>query len=133
MHESDVKLLVAELCPLLTAPWTVGHQARLSMGFFRQEYISGQPFPSPGDLPDPGMEPGSPALQLDSLLSESLGNVYMRVCMCFVYVYPCHMCIHMCACKQVPMYVCVCIPVELYWTIQTLQSFTPNISQLRKM
>ena len=42
-------------------PWTVAHQAPLSMGFSRQEYWSGLPFPSPGDLPDPGIEPESPA------------------------------------------------------------------------
>ena len=50
--------------------WTVAHQAPLSMGFSRQEYWSGLPFPSPGDLPDTGIEPGSPALQGDSLPSE---------------------------------------------------------------
>ena len=43
--------------------WTVAFQAPLSMGFSRQEYWSGLPFPSPGDLPDPGIKPGSPALQ----------------------------------------------------------------------
>ena len=43
-------------------PWTVAHQAPLSMGFSRQEYWNGLPFPSPGDLPDPGIEPESPAL-----------------------------------------------------------------------
>ena len=46
---------------------TVARQVLLSMGFPRQEYWSGSPFPSPGDLPDPGIEPGSPALALDSL------------------------------------------------------------------
>ena len=51
-------------------PWTVAHQAPLSMGFRRQEYWSGWPLPPPGDLPDPGIEPGSPALQADSLLTE---------------------------------------------------------------
>ena len=48
-------------------PWTVACQASLSMGFSRQEYWSGLPFPPPGDLPDPGIEPGSPAFQADSL------------------------------------------------------------------
>ena len=48
-------------------PWTVAHQAPLCMGFSRQEYWSGLPFPSPGDLPVAGMEPKSPALQADSL------------------------------------------------------------------
>ena len=51
-------------------PWTVAHRAPLSMEFFRQEYWSGLPFPSPGDLPNPGVEPGSPALQADALPSE---------------------------------------------------------------
>ena len=48
-------------------PWTVAHQAPLSMGFPQQEYWSGLPFPSPGDLPNPGIDPGSLAWQLDSL------------------------------------------------------------------
>ena len=47
---------------LFVTPWTVAHQAPLSMGFSRQEYWSGLPFPSPRDLPDPGIEPRSPAL-----------------------------------------------------------------------
>ena len=55
---------------LLATPWTVAHQAPLSMGFPRQEYRSGLPFSFPGDLPHPGMEPGSPALQADSLPTE---------------------------------------------------------------
>ena len=50
--------------------WTVALQAPLSMGFSRQEYWSGLPFPSPGDLPDPGIRLRSPALQVDSLPSE---------------------------------------------------------------
>ena len=58
-------------------PWTVAHQAPLSMGFSRQEYWSGLPFPSPGDLPDPGIKPESPtapALQADSLLLSHRGS-----------------------------------------------------------
>ena len=55
-------------------PWTVAHQAPLSMGFFRQEYWNGLPFPSPGDLSDPGIQPGSPALHADFLLSEPPGK-----------------------------------------------------------
>ena len=50
--------------------WTAARQSPLFMEFSRQEHWSGLPFPSPGDLPDPGIEPGSPALQLDSLPSE---------------------------------------------------------------
>ena len=53
---------------------TVAHQAPLFMGFPRQEYWSGLPFPSPGSLPDPGIEPGSLALQSDSLLTEPPGK-----------------------------------------------------------
>ena len=55
---------------LFVIPWTVAHWAPLSMEFFMQEYWSGLPFPSPGDLPDPGIEPGSPALQADALPSD---------------------------------------------------------------
>ena len=58
----------------MSNPWTVAHQAPLSMKFFRQESCSGLPFPSPEDLPDPGMEPGSPALQADSLPFELQGS-----------------------------------------------------------
>ena len=58
------------LSQLFATPWTVAYQAPLSKGFSRQEYWSCLPFPSPGDLPDPGIEPGSPALQADSLLSQ---------------------------------------------------------------
>ena len=58
--------LVAKSCPTLATPWTVACQAPLSMRFSRQEYWTGLPFPSPGDLPDPGIEPRSPALQADS-------------------------------------------------------------------
>ena len=53
---------------------TVAHQALRSMEFFKQEYWSGLPFPSPGNLPDSGIEPGSPALQADSLPSEPPGK-----------------------------------------------------------
>ena len=58
---------------LFATPWTAAHQAPLSMGFSRQEYRSGLPFPSPGDLPDPGFEPRSPTWQADALTSEPQG------------------------------------------------------------
>ena len=64
---------------LFTTPWTVAHQTPLSMGFSRQEYWSGLPFPSPGDLPDPEIEPGSPTLQADALTSEPPGKPLCRV------------------------------------------------------
>ena len=59
---------------IFVTPWTVAHQASLSMELSRQEYWSGEPFPSPGDLLNPGIESGSPALPADSLLSESPGK-----------------------------------------------------------
>ena len=62
--------LVTKSCLTLASPWTVVCQDPLSMGFSRQGYWSRLPFPSPGDLPDPGIEPRSPALQADSLLTE---------------------------------------------------------------
>ena len=61
---------VAQSCLTFVTTWTVAHHAPLCMEFSRQEYWSGLPFPSPGDLPDPGIEPGSPALQADSLPTE---------------------------------------------------------------
>ena len=62
------------LVGLFVTAWTVTYQASPSMGFFRQKYWSGLPFPSPGDLPDPGIEPRSPALQVDALPSEPPGK-----------------------------------------------------------
>ena len=59
---------------LFATPWTVAYQAPPSMGFSRQKYWSGLPFPSPGDLPDPGMEPRSPTFQADTLTSEPTGK-----------------------------------------------------------
>ena len=66
--------VVTQSCPTLATPWTVACRAPLSLGFSRQEYWSGLPFPSPGDLPDSGIEPRSPALQADSLLTELQGK-----------------------------------------------------------
>ena len=59
---------------LFVTPWTVARQAPLSMGFSRQEYWSGLPFPSPGDFPNPGIKPWSPVLQADALSSEPPGK-----------------------------------------------------------
>ena len=71
-----VKVKVKSLSPvrLFATPWTVAYQAFPSMGFSRQEYWSELPFPSPGDLPNPGIEPGSPTLQADTLSSEPPGK-----------------------------------------------------------
>ena len=64
-----VLLLLSRVC-LFATPWTAARQAPLTMGFSRQECWNGLPCPPPGDLPDLGIEPGSPALQADSLLTE---------------------------------------------------------------
>ena len=72
--ELDMKVKSLSRVRLFATPWTVAYQAPPSMGFSRQECWSGLPFPSPGDLPDPGIEPGSPALQADALPSEPPGK-----------------------------------------------------------
>ena len=64
---------------LFATPWTVAYQAPLSIGFSRQEYCSGLPFPSPGDLPNPGIEPGSLALEADALTSEPPGKPKVKI------------------------------------------------------
>ena len=63
--------MLSHVCLFVTL-WTVAQQAPLTMGFSRQEYWSGLPFTFPGDLPDPGIEPRSPALRADSLPSGHL-------------------------------------------------------------
>ena len=60
--------LVSKLCATLVTLWTIAHKALLSMGLPRQEYCSGLPFPSPGDLLNPGIKPRSPALQVVSCI-----------------------------------------------------------------
>ena len=70
MKESESESEVAQSCPTLCDPWTVAHQAPPSVGFSRQEYWNGLPLPSPGDLPNPGIEPRSPTFQADALTSD---------------------------------------------------------------
>ena len=70
IHSEKQKCQSLNRAQLFATPWTVAGQAHLSMEFSRQEHRYGLPFTSPGDLPNPGIEPGSPALQADSLLSE---------------------------------------------------------------
>ena len=80
--EVHMKFVIEKLLSrvqLFATPWTAGHQAPASMGFPRQEYWSELPFPSPGELPDPGIEPGSPTLQADALTSEPPGKPYMKL------------------------------------------------------
>ena len=73
---------------LFATPCNVAYQAPLSMGFSRPEYWSGLPFPSPGDLPNPGIEPGSPALQADTLPSEPPGKSVITLKLIFYIGYP---------------------------------------------
>ena len=73
LPDADVLLSRISRVRLFATPWTVAYQDPQFMGFSRQEYWSGLAFPSPGDLPDPGFEPGSPALQADALPSEPWG------------------------------------------------------------
>ena len=72
-----VKVKLLSRARLFETLWTVAYQAPPSMGFSRQEYWSGLSFPSPGDLPDAGIEPKSPALQADALVSEPPGKPKM--------------------------------------------------------
>ena len=71
-----MKVKSPSLVLLFVTLWTVDYQVSLSMGFSRQEYRSGLPFPSPGDLPDPGIELGFPALGADALTSEPPGKPF---------------------------------------------------------
>ena len=69
-QEPKCFVCVSHSCHTLCDPQTIAHQTSLSMGFSRQEHCSGLPFPSPEDLPNPGIKPLSPALQADSLPFE---------------------------------------------------------------
>ena len=109
-----VCVLVAQSCCLFVTSWTVAHQIPLSLEFSRQEYWSGLLFLSPGDLPEPGIEPGSPALQADSLLSEPP----RKPCICpnvLVIVYRCgtnapvYLCTFFCVYVCLNMYVGLCV------------------------
>ena len=71
---SEINQMQKDDYDFIATPRTAARQAPPSMGFSRQEYWSGLPFPSAGDLPNPGIEPGSPALWADSLLSEPPGK-----------------------------------------------------------
>ena len=74
IYESEVKVKSLSRVWLFVNLWTVARQTPLFMGFSIQEYWSGLPYPPPGDLPHPGIEPGSPALQADTLYSEPSGK-----------------------------------------------------------
>ena len=72
----NVKVKLLSCVWLFATLWTVAYKAPPTMGFSRQEYWSGLPFHSPGDLPNPGIKPGSPALEADALTSEPPGKPY---------------------------------------------------------
>ena len=77
-HSTFFRIEVVQSCPTLVTPWTIAHQVLSSMGFSRQEYWSGLPFPSPRDLPNPGIQPGFPALKADSLPLGHKGRMLLR-------------------------------------------------------
>ena len=84
--------LIDKLCSTLATPWTVSHQVPLSMGFSRQDYWNGLRLPSPGDLPNPGIKPWSPALQANSLPTEISGKpnnraTYRVFCFQLFFIY----------------------------------------------
>ena len=111
---------------LFATPWTVAHQVPLFMGFPRQERWNGLLFPSPEDLPNPGIEPSSPTLYADSFTDEPPKKhmcvcvclcVCVRVCLCVcvpVCVSFCVcVCLCLCVCVSVCMCVCLCVCVSL--------------------
>ena len=98
-----VCVLVIQLCPTLFISWIIAHQTPLSMEFSTQEYWSGLPLPSPGDLPNPGIKPRSPALKADSLPSAPSGKPH------YVYIY------------RLPL----TLPIPPFWVITELQAELP--------
>ena len=85
MNALKVKVKSLSRVLLSATPWTVAYQASPSLGFSRQEYWSGLPFPSPGDLPDPGIKPGSPALEADALTSEPPYTIFVFLFLFLTY------------------------------------------------
>ena len=107
---------------LFATPWTVAHQAPLSMGFPRQECWSGLPFPSLGDLPNPGVKPGSPALQADALTSEPPGSPLFNFTSVFKWIQFCP-----------PSFA---LPYLLYWAFQAalvVKNWPTNAGDIRDM
>ena len=80
-------VIVTKSCLTLCSRWTVAHQGSSVHGILQQEYWSGLPFPSPRDLPDPGIKPRSPPLETDSLLSEPPQMFLCALAMLFVDAY----------------------------------------------
>ena len=82
------RCVLSRVWPFVT-PWSVAHQAPLSIGFPRQEYWSGLSFPSPGDLPDLGIEPTSPVLAGIFFITEPSGNPYRQILLMWIYLENC--------------------------------------------
>ena len=101
MDRRMLKMFVSHIW-LFVTPWTVAHQAPLFLEFSRKEYWSGLLFPSPGDLPDLGIKPMSPAWQANSLPLSQQESLHMCK---YVYLYM-FMCMHLCVCI---LYVCLCM------------------------
>ena len=116
--------LVVKSCLSLMTSWTVACQDPLSMGFSRQEHWSGWPFLSPGDLPNPGNEPRSPALQADSLPTE-LRASFPTSKSCFVIW---RNMLRPCCCSVTKSYLTVCNPMNYstpgFPVLHCLQEFT---------
>ena len=123
--------LVTKSCPTCETPWTVAHQAPLSRGFSRQEYWSGLPFPSPGDLPNTGIEPTPPTLAGGFFTTESC-------CVCCVCDVLCVWCVYVSICG-----VCVYVHWLIWCSKQPLEEApycshftpggTPNIKQCAQL
>ena len=88
---SKVKVKSLSHVRLFATLWTVAYQAPQSMEFSRQEYRSGLPFPSPGDLPDAGIESRSPTLQADTLPFEPPGKPYKSIANIIEHLYTHHL------------------------------------------
>ena len=114
------------------APWTVAHQAPPSMGFSRQEYWNRLPFPSAGDLPDPGIEPRSPALQAGALTSEPPGKPWCGIKCSFLFSEPgstcqhSHFCSHPMPFNRRPSF----IILETWWAVYGVAQSQTRLKQL---
>ena len=107
---------------LFATPWTVAHQAPPSMGFSRQEYWGGLPFPSPGDLSDPGIEPRSPTLQADTLTSEPPRNTSQLIRHVTYYIFHLYLIFYL-LCVFHNIYVCTYIHIRRIGRVYNLYNY----------
>ena len=99
VSNTDLCALFIELCLTLYSPWTVAHQAPLSMELYKQEYWSGLPFPTPRDLPNPGIKPAS-------LVSPALADGFFTTLAAWMECNP-HVCVCVCVCVCARMLSCM--------------------------